>query len=515
MKPTKKFLFAPYVWIVGYFLVLVLFNALFSRTYFPVDYLGQRAAVWSAVFIPLLTLAIHLGLLRLLPFYLFAFLLGLDALADIAVATHWAYYGAAPSILNLVSAIHETSLGVLQSGNFISGKLLATLAIKWIALLLLAWRLKPRLALKPVAWANLFVASLLGFAFFMRPPTDAARPYAYEVCIKTQGLYTAALSELAFRDRFLVSAPENSGPAAIRIPQGNLEVPDEYLHSILAIQVESLDWEVLGFSHQGVPATPFLNSVRDQAVVLKLDPHHSSISGSSGADFQFLAMRPPPHRRLALREKELESIPSLPRAMRERGFQTVAMHANAGAFWSRDKAYPRLGISRFLEKHSYPAVDGGWGVSDQTFFDVNAKIINDTSAPTFFFMITLSSHAPFRWVRDPVFQGEGITFDYLNSIHYTDRSLERFFGQLQGKHLVFLYGDHASSVQNPHYNSKPGGKEFVPGMVFMLDRGKVLTPPSHGLPSDLLSGDYDLRSFGALVKAVIAQTPPRQSAPQP
>jgi len=116
-------------------------------------------------------------------------------------------------------------------------------------------------------------------------------------------------------------------------------------------------------------------------------------------------------------------------------------------------------------------------------------------------MITLSSHAPFRWVRDSVFQGEGITFDYLNSIHYADRSLERFFGQLQGKHLVFLYGDHASSVQNRDYNSKPGGKEFVPGMVFLVDGGKVLPPPGEGLPSDLLSGDYDLRSFGALLKA--------------
>jgi len=115
----------------------------------------------------------------------------------------------------------------------------------------------------------------------------------------------------------------------------------------------------------------------------------------------------------------------------------------------------------------------------------------------------------------PLSRWEGITFDYLNSIHYADRSLERFFGQLQGKHLVFLYGDHASSVQNQDYNSKPGGKEYVPGMVFLVDRGKVLPPPSAGLPKDLLSGDYDLRSFGALVKSAIAQAPPTQSAQQP
>jgi phosphoglycerol transferase MdoB-like AlkP superfamily enzyme len=508
MKESNDSLVTLYLWIGAYALILGIFYIIYSKVYFNVEYLGPKSATWSLIFIPLITLVIHMTLLRFLRIYIFVLLLCLDALVDVTVATHWAYFGSAPSVLSLAMANRESSVGVLYSSQFISGWLLVFLSIKMVALIVIAIRIKKSLVAKHIGWGALIAAFLLCFAFVMRSPTEAARANLYEMCIKVHGLYTAAISELVFSKTFLDSDHTVVTADAQKLPNDCMIVPEEYFQSILTIQVESLDWEVIGFQNRGKEATPFLKSLRDQVLLLKLMPTHSPISGSSGADFQFLAMKLPPYRCLALREKALESIPSLPRALARRGIRTVAMHGNSASFWSRGYAYPRLGIDQFIEKKNYPAVDGGWGTSDQTFFDYNAKFINKNTKPTLFFMITLSSHAPFNWVKDAIFPSGDMVFDYLNSIHYTDRSLERFFSQLQGKHLVMIYGDHTSGVQNEIYNYKPDGHEYVPGMLFLLDNGKIGVPEDSCLPDDLQSGRYEIRNLGILLKELVNRNLP-------
>jgi len=120
-------------------------------------------------------------------------------------------------------------------------------------------------------------------------------------------------------------------------------------------------------------------------------------------------------------------------------------------------------------------------------------------------MITLSSHTPFRWVKGITFRDTGIDSDYLNSIPYTDRCLQKFLSSLQGKHLVLLLGDHASNIESPNYNSRPHGREFIPGMLMLLDNGVPTPPKTTCSPSDLLSGKYDIRRLRVLVRKLIVR----------
>jgi len=478
-----------------YYLVLIGFNAFYSHHFFAVGYLGHRAALWSLFFIPLLTLAVHTVLLALARPWLLGTVLALDSLADLALATHWAYFGLAPTLTSVLLMPEEASAGVRQAWNFIPHGLAAFLILRFFVLILLAAFVRKKVLKCTAAWIVVAAALSLAMAFLGRSPRDAASVNAYEVCTKIHGFYTAAIAERVFRHTATPQhAPESSSPT-LEIPRENLAVSPDYCQSILAIQVESLDWEVLTYESKGVPATPFLQTCARNALLLKLD-------------FQFLTRQLPPRFESAYRQEGMVQLPSLPRMLRAQGYSTVAMHGNASSFWNRSKGFKQLGVDLFMDRLAYPALDGGWGVSDRTFLETNLRVIQATQRPTLFFMITLSSHAPFTWVQHQVFPGRGVEVDYLNAIHYTDQCMEQFIKGLPGRHLVVLYGDHASNVYGPRYNSRPHGKEYVPGMVFLKDASGIHAPWKPGGHQATPPGNFDIRSLGALVATLVSPPPP-------
>lgn len=464
--------------LAAYWLVLLASYVFFTQHFFHIDFIGGRAQAFSWFYIPLLTLLVHLVLLRLLPFWGFLALLGIDGFLDVAVSVHHAYFGEAPSLLSLTMAYREASAGIACATAFIPRGLVVFVLLRIAAVGTIAYRLRNFKSGKALRFGAGALAPLLVLSLVFRPPTEAALYTTYGVCIRVQGLYLALINNLTFHYIFVPPPDPAEADHSLRLDPALFDIPDAYLDFPIVIQVESLDWSVLGHQVDGRSVTPFLNELRNSALTLCMDPKHTAIAGSSGADFQFLSQQLVKPGVLPAKQEGLERLESLPKSLAKTGMRTVAMHGNTANFWARNRGYARLGIDAFIDLHAYPAADAGWGVSDASFFSSNLeKMQHYQDKPTLTFMITLSSHAPFKFVDNPVFRGRGIISNYFNSINYTDRCMAGFLSKVPGRHLVMIYGDHSANLTDETYTSKINGKEAIPGFVFLLEDGRPKTLP--------------------------------------
>lgn len=103
----------------------------------------------------------------------------------------------------------------------------------------------------------------------------------------------------------------------------------------------------------------------------------------------------------------------------------------------------------------------GMGLSDESFFYQVADKMKSLQEPFYSFMITLTSHHPFEMdekyceieLKD---EHKGTLFgNYINSINYVDRVLEKFFVKLEEEGLykdcIFvIYGDHFGIANYNH-----------------------------------------------------------------
>jgi phosphoglycerol transferase MdoB-like AlkP superfamily enzyme len=107
--------------------------------------------------------------------------------------------------------------------------------------------------------------------------------------------------------------------------------------------------------------------------------------------------------------------------------------------------------------------------------------------PFFYYIITMSSHEPFRNVlhynNDERFQniGHELTRNYITSISYVDAELQEFVTHVTSRFpdtYIFIYGDHTPYVINsgPYQRSvvrlDEKELEFVPLFIITPDRKK-------------------------------------------
>lgn len=484
-----------------YFIVLFVYHYIFTNLFFNIDFLGTKARLFSYVFIPILTLMLHLVLLRLIPIWVFTLLLGVDAIVDLVASIHWLYFAEPPSLLSFVGGANEAAAAAGAAIALIPWRLVGLLAAKIVILVLIGHHLKTKLKWRLIILLNWAIIPLMAMALWIRPPSQAASYTTYGVCIKVHGLYLAAGENLFFHYFFKPPLDPPQADNSTKIDTINMKIPCEYLDNPIIIQLESLDYLIINKKCDNRFVTPFFESLRDWSLFLRIDPKHTSIAGSSGADFQFLAQRHVIPGVLPASEKETENIQTLPKSLKKEGIRTIALHGNSAKFWGRDRLYKRLGVEEFIDVKKYPIADGGWGVSDSTFFANNAQqILNYKDKPTLFFMITLSSHAPFNFVENRVFEHSGIVYDYFNVINYADQCVSRFIKALPGKHLVIIYGDHSANIISDVYNSRIDGKEAVPGFVFLVKDGEIQNPTDVGLVQPSLTGNYTIISLSKMLQ---------------
>ena len=482
------------------FVVVVLARSIyFSQTYVA-GIQSVNIERWTDFFIPLLTIFVHLVLLKWLPLGFYRILALFDFLIEVGIATYHDYFienidihtilGAAPEGLQAASF----ALALIPRSFLLIGTVLLAVQI------FTAREAKRILPVKLLWGLACVVLPLFGFAIYKIPLKEARLVTNYTMNIKAHGYYTAMLSDLLGTGAVPKQAELMQDLRELQ-RKNPRHTPDIHwlnrqpYEDLLVIQVESLDFQLLGYKHNGKAVTPFLSELPAKSILMKLYAFHLGVSGSSGADFQFLTGTLPLTTYPTFKLLSIDYGNSLPTIFSSRGVRSFAYHGNTASMWGRGRAYKKMGFTKFYDPADFSKPDTSWGLSDRLFFKEARQVIStNDSSPDFHLLISLSSHGPYNFVIHNAFQGNDLASRYFNSMNYVDGVLAEFFQRLRGNYLVILYGDHAANIKSAAYRSREGGKEFVPGMIFLLQDGYIRKPDSIS-GQNLLTGVLDIRSL--------------------
>lgn len=158
------------------------------------------------------------------------------------------------------------------------------------------------------------------------------------------------------------------------------------------------------------------------------------------------------------------AVPSLVRALNQRGYETVAIHGNDPSFWNRTRAFKAIGFDRFVSAADFPldARRDGKYMADSAMTDEIMRQLKNAGPPQFLFAISLEAHGPYDTVpndvaaRDAEPVPEGIDGqnklelqNYLYHIGHADAELGRLvklLAQRERPSLVLFYGDHLPAL---------------------------------------------------------------------
>lgn len=163
---------------------------------------------------------------------------------------------------------------------------------------------------------------------------------------------------------------------------------------------------------------------------------------------------------------------SLPNFLKEQGYQTQAVHGYYKRFWNRDKAYPRLGIDRFIglddmlspEKKRGVEWPGGLVTDDE----MASQIIRlyegrQVGQPLFLHAVTMQNHTSYHAENYPdgervrVLQAPegmsqetlGALEDFATGVRDADAMLGRlteYFSQVDEPVILVFWGDHYNPI---------------------------------------------------------------------
>ncbi len=263
---------------------------------------------------------------------------------------------------------------------------------------------------------------------------------------------------------------------------------------LVILQLESLDWNILNFSLDGKPVTPFLNELASGSQHFKVVAYHDQ--GSADMDYAVLSGGIPSKRMLSYSMPGLTYSESLPRFMTQQGFKTRSFHGATGNFFNRRTCFDQMGWDEicFREELDGDGVESSyWGVRDKDVFRISAEKLQRATGREFHFIITLDSHGPFNLIKDEektIFpRSRDWQKNYFNSMAALDNNLRDYVNALPPETLVVLYGDHTSGVNYGDFSpARDETTEFVPCIVHKRTSGDTEKPnpiDATTLPADL------------------------------
>ena len=234
--------------------------------------------------------------------------------------------------------------------------------------------------------------------------------------------------------------------------------------NVILLQIEALDSAILFRSHNGVEITPNINRIAKQnTFYTRYFAQHNT--GTVDADYSLITSNYAGAHYTAFTFCDMNGFTSLPRALKNHGYYTSAMHANRGTFYNRETAFRELGFDNFFSKEDFPEpAKGSWALDDLTFLEHCAARLLSHRQPFFSYIITISSHTPFdfhpREKDPPEFKNISppLVKNYFSAMHFVDFAVGRFMEILEQNGLrkntvIVLLGDHSSKISKDTYSA--------------------------------------------------------------
>lgn len=227
--------------------------------------------------------------------------------------------------------------------------------------------------------------------------------------------------------------------------------------NVIVLQLEAFQNFPLHQSLNGQELTPVMNKLADEGYYF---PHvYQQIGPGNTSDAEFMSNTSIyPIGTLAMStgfgDREL---PSLPRLLRDKGYEAYTFHVNKVGFWNRNELYPALGFNGYYDKDDFENDHfNAFGASDEQLYITGVeKLVELQKKGTPFYaqMVTASSHHPFqipdsfKKISMPDDLKNTMLGDYLTAINYTDYAIGTLIEGLKQTGLwdntvLVMYGDH-------------------------------------------------------------------------
>ncbi len=98
------------------------------------------------------------------------------------------------------------------------------------------------------------------------------------------------------------------------------------------------------------------------------------------------------------RKMDFSTLPTLPRAMKRAGYQTICIHPYSANFYRRNHVFPSLGFDEFIDIRAFThAPRCGPYVSDVAVASMVKQLLETAKEPLFIFVITMENHGPLHY----------------------------------------------------------------------------------------------------------------------
>ena len=213
--------------------------------------------------------------------------------------------------------------------------------------------------------------------------------------------------------------------------------------NIVIILLESFSSQIVG-ALGGEPVTPNFDSLVNEGVLFN-NIYAASDRSDKGLVATLAGYQVVPAYSIIQYPAKSQSLNFLPKRLRDNGYGNLTyMYGGDIGFKGMNSFVTLSGFDNVITISDFPRSTQGqkWGVHDEYTFNRLITEMQQASSPYFKFFFTLSSHEPFDVPMEKVFENP-----YMNSVHYTDRELGKFFravkdNQLWDNTLFVLIADH-------------------------------------------------------------------------
>lgn len=218
---------------------------------------------------------------------------------------------------------------------------------------------------------------------------------------------------------------------------------------VLLILVENLTGKIMDYRYKDAEVTPYLNRLRQTGIYF--ENMYAAADRTDKTVVSVLSGYPAqPKEALTEYSEKIRKLPFLSSSFNEQGYSTRFYYGGDASFLSLKEYLFSSNFEKILEKGDFEGTDdlSSLGAPDSV---VYARFLadhrNHHSKPFFSTILTLSSHEPYGIPGKGLFPGSTAQEQFYNSLHYADRSLERFLEEAKKQSwwentLVVILGNH-------------------------------------------------------------------------
>lgn len=318
----------------------------------------------------------------------------------------------------------------------------------------------------------LIVASGLGYTFYKEYKEwgDVSRlinhPYNSDDLVRKIGIINYSVYDVAkyatkkkSLNKQEIALVRQNSPAVMPNRDSNPMTGLAKGKNIIYVQLESFQNFLIGKKVGDQEITPNLNRLAETSDYFT--NFHYQVGPGTSSDSEFVVLNSLYH----LGDKAVNfdypgnQYYALPKFLDEKGYFTVAMHADSPNFWNRGTVFANFGYEKFITREQYNGGNILWGLNDNDFFAQSADKLTEFHQPFFAHLISLSSHSPFKLPQQ--YQTMDLSSlninelqkNYLQATHYSDEAFGKLIEKLKEKGIydntvILVGGDHEAFISS-------------------------------------------------------------------